>query len=218
MAGHIPRSGRLGLRPILSPRWLSTQFCSLPVPFFLMDKSGDRAGSLIPRIHHPTEVLSAQLWKHRWVEQPGCPVKTCRGLGFGYGCPISYKSKEREKKGKWCRCHHAVDKQDLSLNFMKHCFHKWKNMRSKPNYFFYYIKLKDFKGLPRWPRGKESTCQCRKETKQRQLRKIPWRMKRQLTLVFLSSNPTDRGACQAAVHGVPESQTDSTHTTKDFKG
>ena len=98
MAGHIPRSGRLGLRQILSPRWLSTQFCSLPVPFFLMDKSGDRAGSLIPRIHHPTEVLSAQLWKHRWVEQPGCPVKTCRGLGFGYGCPISYKSKEREKK------------------------------------------------------------------------------------------------------------------------
>ena len=34
MAGHIPLSGRLGLRPIFSHLWLSTQFCSLPVLFF----------------------------------------------------------------------------------------------------------------------------------------------------------------------------------------
>ena len=87
-----------------------------------MDKSGDRVGSLFPRIYHPTEVLSAQLWKHRWVEHPGCSVKISRGLRFGYGCPISYKSKERGKKANDAGCHHAVDKNDLSLNFMKHCF------------------------------------------------------------------------------------------------
>ena len=37
--------------------------------------------------------------------------------------------------------------------------------------------------------------------------KIPWRRKWQPTAVFLLENPVDRGAWQAAVHGVANSQT-----------
>ena len=38
-----------------------------------------------------------------------------------------------------------------------------------------------------------------------QIGKIHWSRKRQSTLVFLLGNPMDRGAWQAAVYGVPES-------------
>ena len=40
-------------------------------------------------------------------------------------------------------------------------------------------------GLPRWPSGKESTCQCRRSAFDPWVRKIPWRRKWQPTPVFL---------------------------------
>ena len=40
-------------------------------------------------------------------------------------------------------------------------------------------------GLPRWLRGKESACQCRRPGLGPWIRKIPWRRKRQPTPVFL---------------------------------
>ena len=40
--------------------------------------------------------------------------------------------------------------------------------------------------LPWWLHGKESTCQCRRCRFDPRVRKIPWRRKRQPTLVFLS--------------------------------
>ena len=39
------------------------------------------------------------------------------------------------------------------------------------------------------------------------IRKIPWKMAQQPTLVFLPGNPMGRGACRATVHGVAESDT-----------
>ena len=41
------------------------------------------------------------------------------------------------------------------------------------------------RGLPRWFRGKESTCQCRRCEFNPWVRKIPWRRKWQPTPVFL---------------------------------
>ena len=46
--------------------------------------------------------------------------------------------------------------------------------------FFYHIS-----GLPRWLGVKESTCQCRRCWFDPWVRKIPWRRKWKLTLVFL---------------------------------
>jgi len=40
-------------------------------------------------------------------------------------------------------------------------------------------------GLPWWPSGKESTCQCRRQGFDPWSGKIPWRRKWQLTPVFL---------------------------------
>ena len=40
-------------------------------------------------------------------------------------------------------------------------------------------------GLPWWFRGKESACQCRRHRFDPWVKKIPWRRKWQLTLVFL---------------------------------
>ena len=40
-------------------------------------------------------------------------------------------------------------------------------------------------GLPRWPSGKEPSCQCRRLGFNPWVRKIPWRRIRQPTLVFL---------------------------------
>ena len=45
--------------------------------------------------------------------------------------------------------------------------------------------------------GKQSTCQCSIPG----VRKIPWRRKWQPAPLFLSTNPMDRGAWQATVHG-----------------
>ena len=53
-----------------------------------------------------------------------------------------------------------------------------------------------------WLSGKESTCQCRRPGFGSWVRKIPWRMKWQLTPVFLPGNPMDREAWWVTVHGV----------------
>ena len=47
-------------------------------------------------------------------------------------------------------------------------------------------------GLPKWPSGKEPTCQCRRQKRLRfnpWLRKIHWKGKWQLSTVFLPGNP-----------------------------
>ena len=62
-------------------------------------------------------------------------------------------------------------------------------------------------GCPRWLSGKESACPCRRHGFDPGVRKIPWRRKWQPTPVFLPGKPMDRGAQQATVHGVAESQT-----------
>ena len=58
--------------------------------------------------------------------------------------------------------------------------------------------------------GKEPACQCRRCKRCRfnpWVGKIPWRRKWQPTSVFLLENPMDRGAWQATVRGVTQSQT-----------
>ena len=47
--------------------------------------------------------------------------------------------------------------------------------------------------LPRWPSGKESTCQCRRFKFDLWVREIPWRRKWQPTQVSCLGNPMDRG-------------------------
>ena len=70
--------------------------------------------------------------------------------------------------------------------------------------------------LPRWLRGKEFTCWCRRHAFDPWVRKIPWRRKWQLQYSCLE-NSTDRGAWQATVHRFAKSQTwmsdwECTHT------
>ena len=67
--------------------------------------------------------------------------------------------------------------------------------------YWYYIHV----GLPRWLSGKESACQCRRCRFDSWVERIPWRMKWQPTPVFLAENSMDRGAWQATIHGVTES-------------
>ena len=62
----------------------------------------------------------------------------------------------------------------------------------------------------RWPRGKESACQCRRRKRLGSpswVGKNPWRREWLPTPVFLPGNPMDRGARQAIVYGVAKSQT-----------
>ena len=49
----------------------------------------------------------------------------------------------------------------------------------------FYVWLYWSLGLPRWPSGKESACQCRRRRFDPWVRKIPWRRKWQTTPVFL---------------------------------
>ena len=63
---------------------------------------------------------------------------------------------------------------------------------------------------------KEPDCQCKRHKRCESdpwVGKIPWRRAQQPTPVLLPGEPTDRGAWQATVHGVPKSWTRlSTHT------
>ena len=54
--------------------------------------------------------------------------------------------------------------------------------------------------LPRWLRGKESTCQCRRHGFYPWVKKIP--LEKEMATYPCLENPMDRGAWQAAVHGV----------------
>ena len=66
------------------------------------------------------------------------------------------------------------------------------------------LKWYGYFGFPSEASGKEPTCQCRRHQRCRfdpWVRMIPWRR------VFLLENAMDRGAWQAAVHGVTKSWT-----------
>ena len=69
------------------------------------------------------------------------------------------------------------------------------------------LQYRTLKGLPRWLSGKKSACQCRRCGFSSWVRKIPWRRKGQPPLVFLPGKSLDRGAWQATVLGVAQSQT-----------
>ena len=60
-------------------------------------------------------------------------------------------------------------------------------------------------GLPWWLSGKESASQCRRGGFDPWVRKISWRRKWQALQYFCLGVPTDRGAWQAIVHRVAES-------------
>ena len=58
------------------------------------------------------------------------------------------------------------------------------------------------KGLPRWLRGKEPTCQCRRCGSDPWVRQNPWRSKWQPTPVFLPGKYHGQRSPAAIVHGV----------------
>ena len=65
-------------------------------------------------------------------------------------------------------------------------------------------------GPPRWRWWLGTCCQRRKQRRHGfhpWVRKIPWRWAQQPAPVFLPGKPTDRGAWQATVHWVTESDT-----------
>ena len=62
------------------------------------------------------------------------------------------------------------------------------NKRSMPIIHKQHLSMSTFLKLPRWPTGKESTCQCRRCSRRGfdpWAGKIPWRRKWQLTPIFL---------------------------------
>ena len=61
-------------------------------------------------------------------------------------------------------------------------------------------------GLPKWLRGKEPACQCRRCRFHPWVGKIPWSRKWESTQYSCLEDSMDRGAWQAAVHGVAKSQ------------
>ena len=88
-----------GPPPIICDLWISTQFCSLPVPFFLMDMSGARAGSLTPRIHHPhwgliCPALEAQVGRKSWLS---C-YKRQRHLGLVMYVQLAANQEEKKRQ------------------------------------------------------------------------------------------------------------------------
>ena len=63
-------------------------------------------------------------------------------------------------------------------------------------------------GLPKWLRGKKSTCQCRRCRFNSWVRKIPWRRKWQPTAVFLPGRShRQRSLAGFEAHGVAKSWT-----------
>ena len=74
---------------------------------------------------------------------------------------------------------------------------------AKPCHLYFILIIYHYlMGLPRWPSGKGSACQCRRRGFDPWVRKIPWRKKWQPTPVFLQGNSMGREAGQATVHGV----------------
>ena len=84
-----------------------------------------------------------------------------------------------------------------------------------------YYLLRTELGLTWWLSGKESACQCRRCRRcgfDTQVRKIPWRRKWQPTPIFLPGKSLQRGAWQATVHGVTESDMTAPHTRGENRG
>ena len=75
-------------------------------------------------------------------------------------------------------------------------------------------------GFPRWCRGKESACQCKRHEFDPWVGKIPWRKGMAMNSSILAWRiPMDRGTWWTTVHGVPRSQTQvSTHTRSYLLG
>ena len=83
----------------------------------------------------------------------------------------------------------------------------WENRLILSCSVMYYL-LRGELGLTWWLSGKESACQCRRCRRcgfNTRVRKIPWRRKWQPTPIFLPGKSLQRGAWQATVHGVAES-------------
>ena len=72
-------------------------------------------------------------------------------------------------------------------------------------------------GLSRWLSGKESTCQCRRHGFDPWVGKIPWRRKWQPLQYTCLENPMDRGASQARVHGVTNTDRHNLETKNNDK-
>ena len=80
------------------------------------------------------------------------------------------------------------------------------------NFFFFKERSKYRLGLRRWLSGKESAYQCRRLVFDQE---DPLEEEMATPSVFLLENPMDRGAWQATVHGVTESDmTEHTHTRR----
>ena len=78
--------------------------------------------------------------------------------------------------------------------------------------FLILVDVPSLQGLPWWLSGKESTCQCMRCRFDPWVGKIPWRREKPLPPGYPLQypclwNPTDRGAWQATVRGVAESDT-----------
>ena len=68
--------------------------------------------------------------------------------------------------------------------------------------------LYEAKGLPRWPSGKVSACQCSRQWFSPWVEKIPWRRKWQPTPVFLPGKfHGQRSLTGYIVHGIAKHQT-----------
>ena len=83
------------------------------------------------------------------------------------------------------------------------------SLRMKGAEWIFFIILYPLCGFPRGTSGKEPTCQCRRHKRFRfnpWVGKIPRRRAWQPTLLFLLQNPKDRGALQAIVCGIVNSQ------------
>ena len=102
--------------------------------------------------------------------------------GRGVGVIFPYISKHRYA---WflLPCTYCCQDANISLSLM-YVGHLTKLMKGFNRHYFTNIE----EGLPRWPTGKESTCQCRRHKKlwfNSQVRKTPWRRKWQPTPAWL---------------------------------
>ena len=61
--------------------------------------------------------------------------------------------------------------------------------------------------FPRWLRGRESACQCRRRMFYLWVRKTPWKRAWQPTPVFLPGGFHGQRSLEAAVHGIAELET-----------
>ena len=89
----------------------------------------------------------------------------------------------------------------------------WRQGKWKTESLFNNPELIMWFGLPRWPSGKESACQCKRHEFDPWIGKIPWSGNGSPLQYSYLENPMDRGAWRATVHGVAKSQTQlSAHT------